>query len=232
MEKVTRHIPNFLTSCNLASGSIGTVLAFEGYWLWAAAMIWVGALFDFFDGFAARMLKQYSPIGGELDSLADLVTFGFLPSTIMYVLLKETGSPVYVPFFAYLLVIFSALRLAKFNIDERQATSFYGLPTPASALFVSALPFVLRDAYAGACWLQNPWILLSVVAILSLLMVSDMPLFSLKFKSFSWRGNRIRYIFLILSVLLIVGLKFLSIPIIIILYVFLSLLTNKPDKIT
>lgn len=232
MEKITRHIPNFLTSCNLASGSIGTVLAFEGHWLWAAGMIWLGALFDFFDGFAARMLKQYSPIGGELDSLADLVTFGFLPSTIMYVLLKETGLPVYVPFFAYLIVIFSALRLAKFNIDERQATRFYGLPTPASALFVSALPFVLRDASAGAYWIQNPWVLLSVVAVLSLLMVSGIPLFSLKFKSFSWKENRIRFIFLILSVLLIAVLKFLSIPIIIILYVFLSLLTNKPDEIT
>ncbi len=232
MEKITRHVPNFLTSCNLATGSIGTVLAFEGYWLWAAAMIWLGALFDFFDGFAARMLKQYSPIGGELDSLADVVTFGFLPSSIMYVLLQDTGVPVYIPFFGYVLVIFSALRLAKFNIDERQKTRFYGLPTPASALFVSALPFVLRDAAAGGRWLQNPWVLLLVVVILSFLMVSGIPLFSLKFKSFLWKENRIRFIFLILSILLIIGLKFLSIPIIIILYVFLSLLTNKLDKIT
>ncbi len=229
MKKITGHIPNFLTVCNLASGSVGTVLAFEGHWLWAGTMIWLGALFDFFDGFAARMLKRYSPIGGELDSLADLVTFGFLPSSIVYVLLKETGSPVYLPFTAYLLVIFSALRLAKFNIDERQATRFYGLPTPASALFISALPFIVAGGEGWRHWVQSPWMLVSVVIILSWLMVSDIPLFSLKFKTFSWIENRIRYIFLILSLILILFFKFAAVPIIIILYVTLSLLTSKTE---
>ena len=230
MERITKHIPNFLTACNLASGSVGIVLAFEGNLMWAAAMIWLGAVFDFFDGFAARMLKQYSPIGGQLDSLADLVTFGFLPSALLFMLLKETFVPAVVPFLAFILVIFSALRLAKFNIDERQTTRFYGLPTPASALFVSALPFIGRDFQMLERWLQCPYVLLSIVVVLSLLMVSNIGLFSLKFKSFSWKENRVRFIFLILSVVLLVILKFLAIPIIIILYVLLSLLTNEPDS--
>jgi len=230
MEKITKHIPNFITTCNLASGSVGIVLAFDGHLLWAAAMIWLGAIFDFFDGFAARILKQYSPIGGQLDSLADLITFGFLPSSLLFVLLRETPVHAAVPFLAYLLVIFSALRLAKFNIDDRQTTRFYGLPTPASALFVSALPFIARDFQIAERWLQCPYVLMSIVVILSLLMVSNIGLFSLKFKSFSWKENRIRFIFLILSAILLVILKFLAIPIIIILYVLLSLLTNDPDS--
>ncbi len=232
MEKITRHIPNLLTICNLLSGSVGVVLAFEGHLHWAALMIWVGALFDFFDGFAARWLKQYSPIGADLDSLADLITFGFLPSAIMFMFLKDTQVPTLVPFIAFLLVIFSALRLAKFNIDDRQSSRFYGLPTPASALFVSALPFVGHDYESAGQWLQNPYILLSVILVLSFLMVSEIPLFSLKFKSFSWKENRIRFTFLLLSVALVVAIKFTAIPIIIILYVFLSLLTNEQDDIT
>lgn len=230
MEKITKHIPNLITVCNLVSGSVGIVFAFEGHLLWAAAMIWLGAMFDFFDGFAARLLKQYSPIGGQLDSLADLITFGFLPSSLLFVFLRETQVPAAIPFLAFLLVVFSALRLAKFNIDDRQITSFYGLPTPASALFVSVLPFIERDFQIAEQWLQSPYVLLSIVVMLSLLMVSNIGLFSLKFKSFSWKENHVRYIFLILSVILLVILKFLAIPIIIILYVLLSLLTNKPDS--
>jgi CDP-diacylglycerol---serine O-phosphatidyltransferase len=226
-----KHIPNFLTCCNLLCGSLGVVYILrneEGASGWLSAgvapayFVWAACVFDFFDGFAARALKVSSPIGKELDSLADVVSFGLLPSVFMYDYMQRqaTSSETiiqYVPFIAFMIVIFSALRLAIFNIDETQKDSFRGLPTPANALFITALPFLQLP-------LLESVIALSVITIVfSLLLVSRIELFALKFKNFTWNENKIRFTFLILSVLLLVLLQQAAIPVLIILYVLLSL---------
>jgi CDP-diacylglycerol--serine O-phosphatidyltransferase len=223
---MTRHIPNTLTLSNLACGCIGIVQAFQGELMWAAALIWVGAVFDFFDGFAARMLKKPSALGLQLDSLADMVTFGVLPATIVYQLIAQVSAYELLPYAAYVIALFSALRLAKFNIDERQTDSFIGLPTPACALFVSALPFIQHSHGNVAIMFFSPWLLAALALALALLLVSEIHMFSLKFKSFAWQANKLRYTFLILSVVLIITLGFLSIPLVIVLYVSLSLFRN------
>lgn len=187
-------------------------------------MIWAGAIFDFFDGFAARMLKSFSSIGKDLDSLADLVTFCFLPSTIIYSMIKENAESELLPFAGFLLVIFGALRLAKFNNDSRQSDSFYGLPVPSSAIFVSAFPFIaVEKASNFHHFLTNEFTLIIVTVGLSLLMVSDLKLMSLKFKNFGIRENWHRYLLLILSLTLLFFLHFVALPIIIVMYVVLSL---------
>jgi len=193
----------------------------------AAYFVWMAGVFDFFDGFAARMLKVSSPIGKELDSLADMVSFGLLPSVVMYKLLLAAGVTGYLPYAAFSIAVFSALRLAIFNIDETQRDSFRGVPTPANALFITALP--LLPAYL-ANTLQTPWVLLGIVTISSYLLVSGLELFALKFKDFTWQNNRIRFTFLILSVLLLVALQVVAIPVIILLYIALSLGVQMQSK--
>ncbi|WP_157601172.1 CDP-diacylglycerol--serine O-phosphatidyltransferase [Persicobacter sp. CCB-QB2] len=217
------NIPNTLTCLNLLSGCVGIVLAFQGNLLWAAGMIWSGAIFDFFDGFTARLLKQFSPIGGELDSLADMVTFGVLPAVLYFQLLGQCELPEYVPYFAFIMAAFSALRLAKFNVDDRQTTSFIGLPTPANAIFASALPFMLAHNILGAeNWLLNPYLLLGLNFAFSLLLTSEIPMFALKFKTYGWKGNELIYSFIILAAASIFILNVASIPFIILLYILIS----------
>ena len=182
---------------------------------------------DFFDGFAARMLKVSSPIGKELDSLADMVTFGVLPSVIMFHLIGSYSDHQYLPFTAFIIAIFSALRLAKFNIDDRQQSVFIGLPTPANALFISSFAFIVSSNYGG---FVSTGVLLAVSVIFSLLLVAPIELFALKFKSFSWKDNQLRFTFLIISVLCIVIFKILAIPLIIITYIALSLINNIVSK--
>ncbi|BDD00143.1 CDP-diacylglycerol--serine O-phosphatidyltransferase [Persicobacter psychrovividus] len=228
------NIPNTLTCGNLTSGCVGIVMAFHGNLLWAAALIWIGAIFDFFDGFSARLLKQFSPIGGDLDSLADMVTFGVLPSVIYFQLLSNIEHlPSYLPYLAFIMAAFSALRLAKFNVDDRQTTSFVGLPTPANAIFVSALPFILSDNILNAQnWLLNPYLLLILVVIFSFLLIAEIPMFALKFKTYGWKGNEIIYSFLLISAIAIVALKVASIPFIILLYILISVIraVGKPKQ--
>lgn len=178
---------------------------------------------DFFDGFAARMLKVSSPIGKELDSLADMVTFGVLPSVIMFHLISSYSDHEYLPFAAFIIAIFSALRLAKFNIDDRQQSVFIGLPTPANALFISSFAFIVASDYGA---FVSTGVLLAVSIVFSLLLVAPVELFALKFKSFSWKDNQLRFTFLIISVLCIVIFKILAIPLIIITYIVLSLINN------
>jgi CDP-diacylglycerol--serine O-phosphatidyltransferase len=193
----------------------------------AAYFVWIACVFDFFDGFAARMLKVSSPIGKELDSLADMVSFGLLPAMVMYRMLLESNAYEYFPYFAFSIAIFSALRLAIFNIDETQRDSFKGLPTPANALFITALPLLTGNI---ALALFEAWILCVIVAVSSYLLVSGIPLFALKFKSFAWKENKIRFTFLILSVLLLAVLKIAAIPVIILLYITLSLGVRAVSK--
>ncbi|MBN8578929.1 MAG: CDP-diacylglycerol--serine O-phosphatidyltransferase [Cytophagales bacterium] len=219
---VLRHLPNALTCANLVCGCLGILNLFGGsqptaYFIWAA----VG--FDFLDGFAARGLKVSSPIGKELDSLADVVSFGVLPSLAMFQWIGLTTQTEYIPFVALLLAVFSALRLAKFNVDQNQSESFIGLPTPANALFISALPFLPNALTASVFSLYG---LLSITLLFSWLLVAPIHLFALKFKNFTWRDNQVRFTFLMLSVLLLVLLKAGALPLIILMYVGLSLGTR------
>jgi len=224
---MTRHIPNFLTCCNLLCGCLGVVFVLEGRAFPAAYFVWIACVFDFFDGFAARMLKDSSPIGKELDSLADMVSFGLLPSIVMYKMLVQANAPGYLPYIGFSIAVFSALRLAIFNVDTRQSDSFRGLPTPADALMITALP-LLTGAVAGI--LESYWVLIAITLFSSYLMVSGIELFALKFKNFTWQDNKIRFTFLLLSVLLLATLQLSAIPLIILLYVAMSLGVKAVSK--
>lgn len=218
-----RHLPNFLTCCNLLCGCFGIVFVLEGREIPAAYFVWLAGLFDFFDGFVARLLKVTSPIGKELDSLADVISFGLLPSLVMYKMLSASTDSASLPYIAFLIAVFSALRLAIFNVDETQRDSFRGLNTPANTIFITSLPLLYNDV---GRWLYHPLILTAITVVFSFLLVSRFKFFALKFKSFSWKDNKMQFTFLILSVLLLIVWKFLAIPIIIILYILLSLLDN------
>ncbi len=210
---ITRHIPNTLTCMNLFSGCIACVMAFNSNYKLAMGFIILSAVFDFFDGMSARLLHAPSPIGKELDSLADDVSFGVAPALIVFSLLRGTTYPdwlagiqEYIPYYAFIIAVFSALRLAKFNIDERQTSMFIGLPTPANALFWAAVAMAYSDNItSGGFWLLG---LLICILVFSLLLVAEFPMFSLKLKDLSWQANKIRYIFLAVSIplLLFVGL--------------------------
>ena len=229
---ITRHIPNAVTCCNLFSGCIASVMAFNENYTLAISFIILGAVFDFFDGMLARLFKVSGPLGKELDSLADDITFGFAPSAIVFSLFKEVHYPDfllpvadYMPYTAFLISVFSALRLGKFNIDPRQSSSFIGMPTPANALFwgsltVGAHSFLISDSFNAAY-------LFILVVIMSLLLVAEIPMFSLKFKSLAWKQNKVSYIFLIVCIPLLAFFKISSFAAIILWYIILSLLTKK-----
>lgn len=227
-----KHIPNTITCCNLICGCLATGFAFEHNYVLAFAFIIGGAVFDFFDGFLARLLHVSSPIGKELDSLADDITFGFAPATIAYGLLQETccGTPWHwISYAAFLIAAFSALRLAKFNLDERQSHGFIGLPTPANALFWGALAIQLQDAILPD-WLSPTTLtvlLLAGVLLSSWILVSEVPMFALKFKQYGWRGNEVRYSFIAVSAALLALLGWGGFSAIIILYVIVSVLTQR-----
>lgn len=231
-----KHIPNCLTSLSLFSGSIASVMAFQGEYLWVVVWVIVAAIFDFSDGFAARLLKAYSPMGKELDSLSDMVSFGFAPSAAVYTFLCQhtyiiTNNELiieYLPYIAFLLAIFSALRLAKFNIDERQTESFIGLNTPANALFWVSLCYGLIHTIPS---ISSSLIYLVLIAIFifSSLMVSEIPMFSLKVKSLKLKGNEHRY-FLALSIIALVAyIGILGIAGGILLYIALSIINSRKE---
>lgn len=201
---IKRHIPNTITCCNLFSGCIACVMALEGSFITALLFIVLGATFDFFDGMVARLLKVSSPLGVQMDSLADDVTFGLAPAAIVFSFMRTLPLPAfllsvgdYLPYYAFLIAVFSAIRLAKFNIDTRQKSTFIGLPTPANALFwaslVAGLGGWITELNAG--WL----FMMGLITLFSYLLVSNIAMFSLKFKSLRWRSNKIRYIFLMCS---------------------------------
>jgi len=227
-----RCIPNTLTSCNLFSGCIASTMAFQGKYEWAFIFIIIGAVFDFFDGMSARLLKAPSTIGKELDSLADMTTFGLAPSFIIFSVMKEMYYPIflsglskYIPFIAFLIAVFSALRLAKFNIDPRQTSNFIGLPTPANALFWGSLivgehDYIVSDKF-------SIFIMIWFILLLSWLLIAEIPMFSLKFKNLKWTNNKIRFIFLIICIPLVLTLGISSFAAIITIYVLLAVFTQK-----
>ncbi len=222
---IKKHIPNTITLANLTCGCIGIIACTKGDLATASYMIWLAAIFDFFDGFTARLLNVSSPIGKELDSLADMVTFGVLPSFILFSLLENLGAN-NLAYIGFVLALFSALRLAKFNIDTKQANGFIGMPTPAAAFFVSGLAFWPADSI-----LINSSINIVFISIsLSLFLVAPIPMLALKFKDYSIKNNISRYLVVIISALLLAILGKQSFPIIISFYLVLSLLVAFKHK--
>jgi CDP-diacylglycerol---serine O-phosphatidyltransferase len=260
---IYKNIPNFFTSMNLLSGAIAIILSFEGRnnLILAAYFIYIAAVFDFLDGFTARTLKAYSKLGKELDSLADLVSFGIAPSMIIYTLLKHSlqfkqfsfsmpFTDILMVFSALLIALFSALRLAKFNIDERQTLNFLGLATPACAMLIASIPIIAefnpnglvvfpalsKNIYffLGVVLFESivvkPAFLVPLVIILSVLLVTELPMFSMKFKSYSFEENKLKYFFLICSLLLFISIQILAVPLIFILYLTFSFFNNLLEK--
>lgn len=240
---IIKHIPNSITCLNLLSGCTASLMAMEGHLVNAAFLILLAAVFDFFDGLAARTLKAYSPMGKELDSLADMVSFGFTPGVIALAYLKNailgSASANFVPaelsysqiallLSAFIIPIFSALRLAKFNVDTRQTSSFIGVPTPANAMFWASLPIVLHYGNYPLIekWLSNEFILIGTILITSYLLVTEVPMFALKIKSLAWKENKIRYLFLITLLIIAILLKWLVVPLILFVYIFFSIVDN------
>ena len=226
---IKKHIPNTITCCNLISGCIATYYAFLGNYDIALLFIIIGAVFDFFDGMTARLLHVSSPIGKELDSLADDITFGFAPSAIVfsYLCSFHIHIPI-IPFLAFIMAAFSALRLAKFNLDERQALGFIGLPTPANALFWGSLIVGLQEHTLSFEGLE--WVILIGTFISCYLLIAEIPMFALKFKHWGWKGNEIKYIFVLSCVPLLLILGVSGFAAIIAWYVVLSVVTNKTNK--
>jgi CDP-diacylglycerol---serine O-phosphatidyltransferase len=235
---VIKHIPNTITAGNLFLGCLSIVATFDGNLTEASYFILAAALLDFFDGFAARILNVHSEIGKQLDSLADVVSFGVAPGFIFYSISQEhlvfeysflqfVPLMVLISYLPFLIPVFSAVRLAKFNIDERQSDSFIGVPTPANSMFICSVALVMDSGPFYAQEIFTSVGFLSLFPILSAwLLVAELPLFALKFKQFSWKGNEIRYLFLLACLLLLLTFQYFGIGLSIILYVLLSLFTH------
>ncbi|GIM60140.1 phosphatidylserine synthase [Capnocytophaga canis] len=234
-----KHIPNLITLLNLLCGSIAVIYVVKGNFAMTGLFVSLGIFFDFFDGFFARLLNVKSELGLQLDSLADMVTAGVVPGIVMFQLIaksdfvneNKTLLTDILPYFGLLITLASAYRLAKFNIDTRQATGFIGLPTPANALFILSLPVILQFQPADffEIILQNTWFLVCITLLSSYMLNAEIPLFALKFKDFSFKNNKIKYIFLGICVLSLVILQFVAIPLIIVAYVFISLLQKRKN---
>ena len=235
--RLKQHIPNAITCGNLLSGCLSILFITSDMPVKAAIMIFVAGLFDFLDGFAARLLHAHSPIGADLDSLSDVVSFGVAPGFIMYWLMNQffvsrlwlhewwwsVGGFNLLPFMAFLLPVFSAIRLAKFNVDDTQTTSFRGIPAPGMAIFIASLPLALAQTGHLSDGALSYWACLGITIIFSLMMVCNLRFFSFKMKSAKWKGNEVRWIFLIIAVLSFAIFRFLALPFAMILYVLMSI---------
>jgi len=238
---IKNSIPNMLTLANMLAGILSIMVGMQGDLVLASYLILIGAGFDFMDGFAARMLKAYSELGKQLDSLSDLVTFGVAPGFILFNMINLShGQPgnsssggTLLPYLGFMIPLFAGLRLAKFNIDENQETSFVGIPTPAVAILVASFPLIKDMLYVdkGLIYMliTNTYFLTGVAVIMSLLMVLPLPMFAFKFKSYAWKDNKIKYSFMLISLILMIWIHFLAIPLIIALYVFLSIIFYLTD---
>ena len=242
---IKKHIPNIITLLNLFCGCVALVFAFQQEFLLAFYFVCLGIFFDFFDGFFARLFKVSSPLGLQLDSLADMITSGIVPGVIMFqMLLKSFGeekiisvsswdnSVMILPFLGFIITLGACYRLANFNIDTRQTDSFIGLPTPANALFVLSLPLILLNSNIEfiTIALQNHSILIAISLLSAYIMNAEIPLFSLKIKDFTFKKNALQILFLASSVLFLLVFRYLGIPMIIIFYVLLSVANNMINK--
>lgn len=237
-----KHIANFITSLNLVCGCISLNMIINQHFAWALLFVAFAAVFDFFDGFAARLLHVKSELGKQLDSLSDVVSFGVVPGFVMFYLIQfslKTSDLSYaeiLPYFAFLIPVFSAFRLAKFNIDENQTDKFIGLPTPANALLIFSFLAVQQGIGESGFFpwykeliaiLYQPWILLAIVVLFSYLLVSPLPLMAMKFKNFKWSDNAFRFSLIMVSAVLVFLFYFAAVPIILILYIILSIIENS-----
>ena len=231
-----QHIPNAITCGNLVSGCLSILFLTSGMPVKAALMIFVAGLFDFLDGFAARLLHAHSPIGADLDSLSDVVSFGVAPGFIMYWLMSRAQHPEIIllgldllPCLAFLLPVFSAIRLAKFNVDDTQTTTFRGIPAPGMAIFIASLPLALSQVGHLTDGALGYWACLGITLVFSFMMVSNLRFFSFKMKSAKWKGNEIRWIFLIVAIVSYAVFRWLALPFVMMVYVLLSVLFG--DKV-
>jgi CDP-diacylglycerol--serine O-phosphatidyltransferase len=241
--RFTKQIPNILTLLNLLAGTIAVMFAVKGELIHAALFVFIGIFFDFFDGLAARLLNVTGNFGKQLDSLADVVTSGVVPGIVMFQLLKskssleifsesfmswDTAKFELLPYVGLLITLTAAYRLAKFNIDEHQTNSFLGLPVPAATLVVVSLPLILNYSSIEFVTnlIQNNYFLVGLTLLLCYLMLTKIPLFALKFKDYSWKNNKIKFIFILLTALCCILLKFIAIPLVILLYVLMSVIDN------
>ena len=238
-----KYVPNFITLCNLASGLIALMYAFDTNWMGAFIWVAIGIFFDFWDGFFARILKAQSPLGLQLDSLADMVTSGVVPGLVMFQMLngiadmREEYNLSYdnlylglLPYAGFIITLASCYRLAKFNIDTRQTDSFIGLPTPANALLILSLPVIAHHTGGeGFIYelLSNPYVLVGITLLSAFMLNAEIPLFSLKIKHFDWETHKIQVVFLVISILYLFFFQYLGIPLIILTYVLLSVSNNK-----
>lgn len=229
-----KHIPNAITCLNLFSGCVGITFAFNNNLTYASYAIVIAALFDFIDGLSARALNVYSILGKELDSLADVISFGLLPSVIIYQLFSRAPSmgefSIYLNYSAFVIAAFSALRLAKFNIDVRQTDHFIGLPTPANALLIASFPFIIANGGFWSNYIANPFFLFAFSLGCSFLLVMELPLIALKFKNYHFATNKLRYTLIIASIVLIALFKFMAVPMIVLLYIILSMFEYSSSK--
>ena len=221
---MSKHIPNLLTISNLICGCIALYFTFKGELVYTAYLIVLAAIFDFMDGAVARLLNVFNPIGKELDSLADMVSFGLVPGSVVFHLLDESPLSQY-SFMALIIPIFSAYRLAKFNVDENQNENFIGLPTPANCLVFISIPLIttFNSESTIAYLFKIPEILLIITILMSLALVSRIKMFSLKFKNLKFQDNKLRFFIITMSIFLLTWLEFSAIPIIILLYILMSL---------
>jgi len=250
-----KHIPNILTLLNLLSGTIAVFFAVKEQLVIAALFVFVGILFDFADGFVARLLNVQGELGKQLDSLADVVTSGLVPGIVMFQLilssvsnrtwavdgfsmiemsLNDYFSVIYATSaIGLLFTLAAAYRLAKFNIDTRQTSSFIGLPTPAASLVVLSLPLILvySNNEITVSIIENTWFLIGLTLLLCYLMNAEIPLFSLKFKDYKWKNNKVKFVFVLVTLILVVALQFIAIPLVIIWYVVLSMLTKEKESL-
>ncbi len=245
---IKKYIPNAITSCNLICGCLALTQTLDGNLIWAAYLVGVAAICDFFDGFAARKLNVASVIGKDLDSLADMVTFGLVPGFVVYKMLqigylehhedfKFFYQQQWLMFIPLIIPVFSALRLAKFNNDSRQTESFIGLPTPANAIFFCSIPLIVNwdtqfdiRNHQIIHYLIQPYVLIGLSIIMSFLMVAELPLIALKFKNFAWKGNEYRYLLILFSILWIVIFQYSGLTLVILSYVALSVVQNITSK--
>lgn len=245
-----KQIPNFITALNILCGSIAILFAVSGNLTLASVFVFLGIFFDFFDGLAARLLHAQSEVGLQLDSLADVITSGVVPGIIMFQLMNlaftgemqtltdvfsgqgwNVGVNNYLPLIGLLIVVASAYRLAKFNVDTRQTSGFIGLPTPANTLLILSLPLILEYQFSeiAVSIILNKWFLIGLTVVSCILLNAEIPLFALKFKTWDFKSNALRYVFIALCIALLVLLKFLAIPLIILLYIVLSLIWKETN---
>lgn len=256
MISIKKHIPNIITLGNLSSGIIAIMLIMNGspennYFIWAGFFTFLGAFFDFFDGMFARLLGVSGELGKQMDSLADMISFGVVPGFAMFTMLKMSFSDLSSDVFysnenlgiilntdlmyalpGFLISLFSALRLANFNIDTRQTSSFIGVPTPAITLFILSIFLIsfmeLNQAIVNI--VNTSWVLYLITVLSSYALVADLPLFAMKFKVWNWKENKIRWIFILIAISLIAVFKLVAIPMIIIIYVLMSVINNLTNK--